>query len=721
MTSTGIRSLMVDLSTRYGGADSRVLGLLKALPPGSAALAGLDQSPVVREAMAQGFEVYTVGRLRTDPRIPFLLAKLIRHKGFHVMDAQNIQSQIWCSLAGMICDAALVSTLNSWYCSEHGGSIKGLIYQSLERLTRPVIRMHIAVSTQIRNTLFDQGLDSRRVYYIPNAFPVGPLHQNASPPPCNIPDKGILLCAVGRLVHAKGYSHLLHALPWINKNVHVAVAGDGPLEKFLVELARRLGVSDRICFTGFLTPNRVMDLMAAAHIFVMPSVSEGTPIALLEAAALAKPIVVTRVGGIPDILKNNIQAKLVEPADPKGLARAINSMIDHPEEASRMGRAAQAMVRDNFSPEVQVGLTLDAYATACRRSKSILPLTGLFHILLLVFCLITTCPATTPATESVGYSNSLPGNWRPFSDDSPFNTPIPEDAAVHPDSDQIIGLMAKKATHIRLAKKYSIPVWAVSEEHVRTTFLMSNKIFDRWDKDDNGISDIAIPLVRGMWPEPTNDGHICIIDRHRKTAWELSRYHGFDAKDPLTGLPRCTTFNVWNLNNRGVGNPFEGKKWFTRGGRGSGFPLIAGLVRPEELDWGEIRHALIFTYPHIKKDRSGKNIFVSPAVRSDGKTYGTFHPVMGMRLQLNPGLRPDDFKHMGLNRESRILARALQIYGMYLGDTGGAMALQAQLLGPGKQANRRQWELFFPNFYNNIKKIPTTLFRVIDTGPIVVR
>ena len=76
---------------------------------------------------------------------------------------------------------------------------------------------------------------------------------------------------------------------------------------------------------------------------------------------------------------------------------------------------------------------------------------------------------------------------------------------------------------------------------------------------------------------------------------------------------------------------------------------------------------------------------------------------------------------MGLGREARILARALQTYGMYLADSGGAMALQAQLLGPGKALNRREWEARFPDFYRDVSKIPTHEFRVIDTGRPVVR
>jgi len=209
-----------------------------------------------------------------------------------------------------------------------------------------------------------------------------------------------------------------------------------------------------------------------------------------------------------------------------------------------------------------------------------------------------------------------------------------------------------------------------------------------------------------MFGENTPDGHISIVDPFKKLAWEMSRYTGI-----VNGVIDCSTFNIWDLTGKGVGDGNEGVRWRARGGRGSGFPIIAGLIRPEELAAGEIRHALIFTF---SKNRRGQ--YLPPAARTDGKFAGSQYPMEGMLLQLDPALTDSDFDRWGLNREGKILARALQRYGMYNGDNGGAMALQVQLLHSSKREHRAIWESRFSGFYKNVKKIPTDRFRVIYTG-----
>ena len=94
--------------------------------------------------------------------------------------------------------------------------------------------------------------------------------------------------------------------------------------------------------------------------------------------------------------------------------------------------------------------------------------------------------------------HSLPGNWRPFSDDSPWNTPIAADARVHPDSDVIMALIAAEAKHIRFARLYAIPVWVVDYGKVPLARVRSDRIFDTWDRDRKGWSDVGVPVAPEM-------------------------------------------------------------------------------------------------------------------------------------------------------------------------------------------------------------------------------
>jgi len=312
--------------------------------------------------------------------------------------------------------------------------------------------------------------------------------------------------------------------------------------------------------------------------------------------------------------------------------------------------------------------------------------------------------------------NSLPGNWRPFSSDSPWNCPISRDAVKHPDSDGIINFADSQAKHIRFAKSYIIPVWVINSENIPPVSVKSDVIFDFWDQDRDGWSDVGVPITADMWAEPTKDGHICIIDPFKKISYEMSRFNLLE-----NGTPTCTTFNIWDITSRGVGDSNQGYRWKARGGRGSGFPIIAGLLRPEEVSAGEIRHALVFTFNMNRISEDGSKIFLPPACRSDGKYIGTQYPIEGMRFQLDPLLTEKDFDSWGLNKEGKIIARALQRYGMYVCDNGGAMALQVQLLAPIPEDNYRIWEELFPGFHKNIENIPVKRFRVIYTGEPIIK
>lgn len=313
--------------------------------------------------------------------------------------------------------------------------------------------------------------------------------------------------------------------------------------------------------------------------------------------------------------------------------------------------------------------------------------------------------------------NSLPGTWRPFDASSPWNTPIAPGAPKHPDSDAIIAHMVSKANTLEFANSYTIPIWVVDAAQMQPVAVRSDRIFDWWDPAQDGWSDIGVPITRDMWPEQTSDAHICVVDPEWGVAWEMSR---FDWPDGET--PSCTTFNIWALRGSGHGNPNEGFRWGARGGRGSGFPIIAGLLRPEEIEVGEIRHALVFTFSEIRMADDGSNLFLwPPACRADGDVVGHQYPIEGMRLQLDPAANESDFAAWHLTPEARVVARALQTYGMFLGDRGGDMKIQVQLLAKEPNKHRRMWDSRLPGLYRAIERIPTNRLRVVYTGEPTIK
>lgn len=151
-----------------------------------------------------------------------------------------------------------------------------------------------------------------------------------------------VVLTVGRIMPPKGHTHLIAAmgrLAGTHPEIRLLLAGDGDLREELEAKCAAMGLSGRICFLG--SRPDVADLLALADIFVLPSLWEGTSLALLEAMAAAKPIVATDIPGNAAVLGSPPCGLLVPPADSEALAKAISDLSDQPEHAAEYGRAAR--------------------------------------------------------------------------------------------------------------------------------------------------------------------------------------------------------------------------------------------------------------------------------------------------------------------------------------------------------------------------------------------
>ena len=159
-----------------------------------------------------------------------------------------------------------------------------------------------------------------------------------------LPD-GRLLGSVGRLAEQKGHVHLLRALPEIRgefPDARIVLAGEGPERARLEAEADRLGLSDAVVFLGHR--DDVATVLAALDLFVFPSLWEGLPMALLEAMALAKPVVAARCVGVDDLVTDGVTGLLTDPRDPAGLAGAARRLLRDPQAAERLGETARRRV-----------------------------------------------------------------------------------------------------------------------------------------------------------------------------------------------------------------------------------------------------------------------------------------------------------------------------------------------------------------------------------------
>jgi glycosyltransferase involved in cell wall biosynthesis len=163
---------------------------------------------------------------------------------------------------------------------------------------------------------------------------------------------GLVVGSVGRLSPEKGLKYLLRAMAEITRQeprARLLLAGDGPERRSLEQLVARLGLLDRVEFTGEVPHDQVPRALARMDVFVMPSTWEGFGVAALEAAAMKLPILASNVHGIPDVVEDGVTGILVPPKDVAALSQAILRLLRDPEERRRMGRAGREMVATRYS------------------------------------------------------------------------------------------------------------------------------------------------------------------------------------------------------------------------------------------------------------------------------------------------------------------------------------------------------------------------------------
>ncbi len=171
-----------------------------------------------------------------------------------------------------------------------------------------------------------------------------------------------LVGVVARLAPQKGHHTLLQAMARVVESLPSArllCVGDGPLRDELRREASRLGLERTALFVGQRAD--IPDLVAAMDVVVLNSEWEGLPNAIVEAMAASRPVVATRVGGIPEIVVDGDTGLLVPPADPTAVAGALLTLLREPEMAAAMGRRGRARVEEHFSLERMVADTEAIY------------------------------------------------------------------------------------------------------------------------------------------------------------------------------------------------------------------------------------------------------------------------------------------------------------------------------------------------------------------------
>jgi glycogen(starch) synthase len=181
------------------------------------------------------------------------------------------------------------------------------------------------------------------------------IHNAVEPPalsPSPLPFAPPRLVCLGRLVTDKGFDLALAAFPAIltrRPDARLTIAGDGPARAELVRQAARLRLGPAVHLPGWVSPADVPALLNTATVVLLPSRQDSLPLVALEAALMARPVVATDVGGLPEVVVHRRTGLLVPPEDPAALAAALMRLLDRPALATRLGAAARTRAHQHFS------------------------------------------------------------------------------------------------------------------------------------------------------------------------------------------------------------------------------------------------------------------------------------------------------------------------------------------------------------------------------------
>lgn len=199
------------------------------------------------------------------------------------------------------------------------------------------------------------GFPLDRLVVIPNGTPLPELSASSVDrrEALGLPGAGPFVLSLGQLTPEKGHRVLVEAWSAVHArhpDALLGLVGEGPERPALEARARELGLGASVRFFGFRSP--VAPFLAAADVVVQPSFSEGMPNAVLEAMAHARAVVVTAVGGVPELVGD--AARLVPPADPGALAAALTALLADPMARAELGRRGRLRAERNFSLQAMV-------------------------------------------------------------------------------------------------------------------------------------------------------------------------------------------------------------------------------------------------------------------------------------------------------------------------------------------------------------------------------
>jgi glycosyltransferase involved in cell wall biosynthesis len=355
------RRRVLHLITRLpiGGAERMLLGVLRNLDAtrfDSIVCCIQDRGELADEVESLGIPVRALGLMQRggfDQRVIPALRHLIREQKVELLHSHLYHANLYGRLAAWRAGIPIIASVHNTYTRRkwHRHMINGLLARFTFRITagsadveRDIVRYDRVAPEKVARLANCIDLDRVMTSLSPTAA-----KQRLGFEPVDL-----VIATVGRMEEQKGHAFLLDAFASLLQTpelegmpLRLVVVGDGRLKSAMEQRAADLGIATACRFPGSIKD--LADVYRAIDVFVMPSLWEGLSLAMLEAMAAGLPMVATDVGGVRDVLGDNMRGMLVPAADVGALAQAVRGLLLDKEKRGAMADSGSRHVRENFS------------------------------------------------------------------------------------------------------------------------------------------------------------------------------------------------------------------------------------------------------------------------------------------------------------------------------------------------------------------------------------
>jgi len=365
-----LRILHINTERTWRGGEQQTLYLLQALKQRNIVcrLACQPGSPMQEKAEQAGIDVSPVAmRGEIDPVAALRIRSLIRSHNFSLIHCHTSHAHTIAYLASVgTAVRRLVTRRVDFSIYRHS-------FLNLSRIKyRLMADYYIAISQKIKDVLVDDGIAEGRIFVVhsgidPRRF--RPTTGGKLTSEFDIRQNQKVVINVAHLASHKGQLYLVQAIPLVLAKLpdtRFFIVGQGERMDELKAAAAQLGLKRELVMTGFRED--VADFYRIADLFVMSSVQEGLGTAVLDALALEIPVVATRTGGLPEIIRDGETGRLVAPASPEALADGIVDMLIHADSAGQMARRGKERVLQDFSIDAMAAGNIEIYRRVLQAS-----------------------------------------------------------------------------------------------------------------------------------------------------------------------------------------------------------------------------------------------------------------------------------------------------------------------------------------------------------------